>query len=196
VETVRIRDKKTTIVDAEGQTKIDMKLISCTEQKHSAAVLAILNDAIVNTTAVYDYVPRESHNMSAWFETKRIGGLPVFGMEKAGGELLGFATYGLFRNWPAYKYSVEHSVYVHRNHRGKGIGRQLLEMLLVRASQQGLHTMLGGIDLQNAASIALHESLGFTPAGTVRQVGFKFGRWLDLAFYQKILDTPSHPIDG
>ncbi|MHB8766428.1 MAG: GNAT family N-acetyltransferase, partial [Deferrisomatales bacterium] len=110
--------------------------------------------------------------------------------------LLGFATYGVFRAWPAYKYSVEHSVYVHPSHRGRGLGRVLLAALVARARAQGVHVLVGGIDADNRASRALHEALGFSHAGTIRQAGFKFGRWLDLAFYQLVLDTPAHPVDG
>jgi phosphinothricin acetyltransferase len=91
---------------------------------------------------------------------------------------------------------VEHSVYVHQAHRGKGCGRQVMQALMARARQDGLHAMIGGIDADNVASIALHEQLGFQHVGTLPQVGFKFGRWLDLAFYQRLLETPQNPVDG
>ena len=122
--------------------------------------------------------------------------MPVVGCVDDEGRLLGFASYGSFRAWPAYKYSVEHSVYVHKDHRGRGIARLLMEQLLEEAAARDVHVMVGGIDATNAASIALHEKLGFTYAGTIRQAGFKFGRWLDLAFYQKTLPTPLQPVDG
>ena len=120
----------------------------------------------------------------------------MLGAEDEEGRLLGFASYGPFRAWPAYKYTVEHSVYVHRDHRGKGVGRALLERLIARAGEQDLHVLVGGIDVENRASIALHEGLGFVHAGTIRHAGFKFGRWLDLAFYERILETPARPADG
>jgi len=110
--------------------------------------------------------------------------------------LLGFATYGTFRNWPAYKYSVEHSVYVREECRGMGIGESLMMNLIEEAKRQNYHTMVGGIDASNLASIALHNKLGFQHAGTIKQAGFKFGRWLDLSFYQLILETPAEPVDG
>jgi phosphinothricin acetyltransferase len=110
--------------------------------------------------------------------------------------LLGFASYGPFRPHPAYKYTVEHSVYVDPAHRGTGIGRLLLEAIVEHARAQGYHNVVGGIDRDNAVSIRLHERLGFEHCGTVRHAGFKFGRWLDLVFYQRILDTPANPIDG
>ena len=172
-----------------------MDFIDCTLDPHSEAILDILNDAIVHSTALYDYKPRTPESMVGWFAAKRTGRFPVIGV-MSNDALAGFASYGTFRAWPAYKYSVEHSVYVHREHRGKGIGRALLTRLIAIAAEQQYHVMVGGIDVENTASIALHSSLGFTHAGTIRQAGFKFGRWLDLAFYQRILDTPEEPVDG
>jgi phosphinothricin acetyltransferase len=109
---------------------------------------------------------------------------------------MGFGSYGAFRAWPAYKYTVEHSIYIDYRFRGRGLGRQLLEAIVDAAISQDYHVMVGGIDAANAVSIRLHERLGFTHCGTVAQAGFKFGRWLDLAFYQKILATPTAPVDG
>lgn len=173
-----------------------MDILTCTPERHAAAILAILNEAIATSTALYDYHPRPPASMDAWFAAKRAGGFPVLGIESAAGELMAFASYGTFRAFPAYKYTVEHSVYVHRDHRGKGLGRQLMQALVEAARAQGVHVMVGAIDAANGASIALHESLGFTHGGTIRQAGFKFGRWLDVAFYQLTLDTPAEPVDG
>jgi L-amino acid N-acyltransferase len=173
-----------------------MRLIDCDEARHGLAILAILNEAIENSTAIYDYVPRPASSIPGWFTAKRAGGFPVLGMEADDGTLLGFASYGSFRGWAAYKYTVEHSVYVHHAHRGRGIGSQLLSGLIERARTQELHTLVGGLDAANSASIALHEKLGFRHVGTIAQAGFKFGRWLDLAFYQRLLETPRRPVDG
>jgi phosphinothricin acetyltransferase len=173
-----------------------LPFVTCTHAAHAPAILAILNDAIATSTALYDYRPRPPESMEGWFKAKEAGGFPVIGAEDEQGRLLGFATYGAFRAWPAYKYTVEHSVYVHREHRGQGVGRALLERLVAHARERDLHVLVGGIDVENRASIALHESLGFVHAGTVRHAGFKFGRWLDLALYQLILDTPARPVDG
>lgn len=173
-----------------------MRLVACTYDAHAAPILDILNEAIVNSTALYDYAPRAPESMIAWFKSKSAGRFPVIGAVDDAGALLGFASYGSFRAWPAYKYTVEHSVYVQRDHRGRGIGVALLRALVEAARAQHYHALVGGIDAANAHSIALHEKLGFTHAGTVRQAGFKFGRWLDLAFYQLILDTPAAPVDG
>lgn len=171
-------------------------LVHCTHDRHADAILAIFNDAIVNSTALYDYKPRTAQNMVAWFEAKRSGSFPVIGLEDAQGELLAFASYGTFRAFPAYKYTVEHSVYVRHDQRGRGLGRVMLEELIRIARQHDVHALVGGIDAANAGSIALHERLGFRHVGTLPQVGFKFGRWLDLAFYQLLLDTPVQPVDG
>ena len=134
--------------------------------------------------------------MVSWFAAKFQKRYPVIGLENPAGELLGFASYGQFRDRPAYKYTVEHSIYIDRRFRGQGHGRVLLEAIMAAALKQDYHVMVGGIDASNAVSIRLHEKLGFTHCGTVAQAGFKFGRWLDLAFYQKILPTPSAPVDG
>ena len=173
-----------------------MRLISCSEETHAAAILAIFNEAIANSTALYDYKPRTPENMVTWFATKRANGFPVIGVEDESGKLLGFASYGTFRAFPAYKYTVEHSVYVDSAHRGKGLGRTLMEAIVEEAVKRDVHVMVGAIDAANAGSIALHQSLGFEHSGTVRQAGFKFGRWLDVAFYQRILATPLNPVDG
>jgi len=173
-----------------------MKFVTCTLPAHGAAILDILNEQIRTSTAVYEYVPRPPDWMANWFKAKEAKNFPVIGVETEAGELMGFATYGVFRDRPAYKYTVEHSVYVHQDHRRKGLGKVLMERLIVAAREQDLHVMVGGIDATNAVSIALHEQLGFVHAGTIRESGYKFGRWLDLAFYQLTLQTPRNPVDG
>ena len=170
-----------------------MKLVTCEPRRHSDAILAIFNEAIANSTALYDYKARTSQDMVAWFDGKARKHYPVLGIEDAAGVLMGFASYGQFRERPAYKYTVEHSVYVDSRFRGQGVGRKLLEAVIKEAEIQDYHVMVGGIDATNAVSIKLHESLGFTPSGIVRHAGFKFGRWLDLAFYQLLLPGPARP---
>ena len=173
-----------------------MNFVACTCEAHADAILDIFNDAIVNSTALYDYKPRARESMTDWFKAKYDGGFPIIGAVDALGHLLGFASYGTFRAWPAYKYSVEHSVYVRKDQRGKGIGAELLQKLIEAAREQQYHVMVGAIDLTNSASIALHEKLGFVHAGTIRDAAFKFGAWRDLGFYQLLLETPVHPVDG
>jgi phosphinothricin acetyltransferase len=173
-----------------------MRIVQCEQQRHASSILAIFNDAILHSTALYDYKPRTMEMMAAWFEAKTKGSFPVIGIENDSGDLMGFGSYGTFRAWPAYKYSVEHSVYVDSRFRGQGIGKRLLQDLITAAQKQNYHILVGAIDSTNTVSIRLHEALAFTHCGTVRQAGFKFGRWLDLVFYQLILATPSHPVDG
>jgi L-amino acid N-acyltransferase YncA len=173
-----------------------MRLVDCNLGSHGDAILAILNDAILHSTALYDYVARPPESMVGWFRAKEEKGYPVLGAESDAGELLGFASYGSFRAWPAYKYTVENGVYIRHDQRGRGLGRLLMRELVARARAQQLHVIVAGIDMENLASIALHRSLGFEPAGTIRHAGFKFGRWLDLGFFQLLLDTPRHPVDG
>jgi L-amino acid N-acyltransferase len=170
-------------------------IIDC-DESYSSAILAILNEAIVNSKALYDYSPRSIDSMTDWFAAKRRGNYPVIGIVSDAGELMGFATYGTFRDKPAYKYTVEHSLYIAQDRRGQGIGKLLLGALIQRAIEQDYHVMVGGIDSTNAASIALHERFDFQHVATMKEVGFKFGRWLDLCFYQLQLDTPTRPVDG
>lgn len=170
--------------------------VHCTHERHAPAILAIFNEAIVNSTALYDYQPRPLESMKAWFDTKQQGNFPVIGLEDSQGQLLAFGSYGTFRAWPAYKYTAEHSVYVHRDHRGRGLGLEVMRALIESARQRDLHALVGGIDATNTASIALHQRLGFRHVGTLPQVGFKLGRWLDLALYQLLLETPGKPVDG
>jgi phosphinothricin acetyltransferase len=174
----------------------DPIVVSCSHDRHAASILDIFNEAILTSTALYDYRPRPPESMQPWFEAKAKGGFPVIGLEDADGSLLAFGSYGTFRAWPAYKYTVEHSVYVHKDHRGRGLGRIVMEALISAARARDVHCLIGGIDATNAGSIALHERLGFRHVGTLPQVGFKFGKWLDLSFYQLVLETPAHPVEG
>lgn len=176
-------------------TDVDVRLIEC-DRTRSGEILAIFNEAILNSTALYDYKVRTMEVMDAWFDAKFKGNYPVIGAIDESGRLLGFATYGMFRERPAYKYTVEHSVYVHRECRGRGVGRTLLEAIIERARTQDYHVLIGGIDADNAISIDLHRKLGFTFCGEIRESGYKFGRWLHLHFYQLILETPTNPVDG
>jgi phosphinothricin acetyltransferase len=173
-----------------------VKIVACDYEHHAAPILAILNHAIETSTALFDYKPRAPETMVEWFRAKAARQFPVFGAVADDGALMGFATYGTFRAWPAYKYTVEHSVYVAEKHRRKGVARALMTRLIAVAEEQSYHVVVGGIDATNAASIALHVELGFTLAGTIHHAGFKFGRWLDLDFYELQLRTPARPVDG
>ncbi len=165
------------------------------DRSDSDAILTILNDVIVTSPALWDYVPRPPESMAGWFDAKEQGGNPVIGAFD-GETLHGFATYGPFRAWPAYEYTVENSIHIHRDDRGKGLGRALLQATIDAAREQQYHVIVAGIESSNEASKILHEKFGFAACAVIRETGFKFGRWLDLEFYQLILDTPVTPVEG
>lgn len=156
-------------------------------------ILAIYNDAILNTTSVYNYLPHTLEMRKEWFEQKQKDRFPVLVAEQDG-IVVGFSTYGHFRAWAAYKYSVEVSVYVHPEYRGKGVAKLLYPPLFEKAKEQQLHALMAGIDASNIASIKLHEQFGFKTVGLFKEVGYKFDKWLDLQFMQLILETPVHPV--
>ena len=153
-------------------------------------ILRIFNEAIRHTTAVYDDRPRSLEMQKAWFEKKRSDFMPVI-VAVNEGEVVGFGTYGIFRPLDGYRYSVEHSVYVLKEFRGKGIGKMLLTELISLAQKEGYHTIVAGIDTENTASIAFHEAFGFKEVGRLQEVGYKFERWLDLIFMQLMLQKES-----
>jgi L-amino acid N-acyltransferase len=155
-------------------------------------ILAIYNEVIRNSTAVFSNEEFTPSRGEAWFDAKMERGFPLIVARDASG-IAGFGTFGEFRSWPGYRHSVEHSVHVRTDCRGRGIGRALVLDLLARAAGQGKHVMIAGIDADNAVSIGLHRSLGFTDVGHFHEVAFKFGRWLDLVFMQCILPTTMPP---
>jgi phosphinothricin acetyltransferase len=155
-------------------------------------MLAIYNDIIIHTTAVYSYQPHTPEMRRQWYETKLKDNYPVFVAEE-NNQVAGFSTIGPFRAWPAYKYSVENSVYVAAALRGKGIGKLLIRPLIEAARERDLHAIIAGIDATNTASIRLHQSFGFEEVAHFKQVGYKFGCWLDLKFLELVLETPEHP---
>ena len=151
-------------------------------------ILAIYNEVIATSTAVFSDLPVTLEDRRAWF-TARVGqGYPVLVAVEDDGSVLGFASFGDFRAWPGYRHTVEHSVHVRADARGHGIGGALIPPLLGRAADLGKHVVVAGIDAANAGSIRMHERLGFERAGHLREVGRKFDRWLDLALMQRLLD--------
>lgn len=152
------------------------------------AIRAIYNDAVLNTTAVFDYAAREPQAQRDWLQMKTDQNLPVLVADDAG-TVLGYASYGPFRPWPAYLYTVENAIYIAPQSRGRGIGTLLLQPLLQIAQERGLRTMIAGITADNAASLRLHEKLGYRQAGVIREAGWKFERWLDLVFLQRMLQA-------
>ncbi|MEL1253656.1 N-acetyltransferase family protein [Flavobacterium sp. DGU38] len=150
-------------------------------------ILEIVNHSILHTTANYSYDIQTIEVQTKWFEDKLSKNLPVV-VADLDGEVVGFGSYGQFREKIGYQYTVEHSVYVVDHVTGKGIGSKILTELIRLAKEQGYHVMIGAIDADNAGSIAFHERFGFVATGTIREVGYKFDHWLDLVFMQLILE--------
>lgn len=167
---------------------VGRSVIACGE-RHLGEIRDIYNEAIKNTTALYEDTPRSESMIADWFAAKQKANLPILGIEQ-NGKLAGFATWGSFRPYSAYAQTAEHSVYVATAWRRQGIGRQLLSQVITEATSQGLHVLVAGIDSTNISSISLHRQAGFCHVGTIREAGFKFGRWLDLEFWQRVLDKP------
>ena len=142
--------------------------------------------------AIWNDTTVDTDNRIAWFEARTQLGYPVLVSEEEG-VVTGYASFGDWRAFDGFRHTVEHSVYVHPDHQGKGIGRLLMTELIKEARQIGKHVMVAGIEAQNQASIHLHETLGFVTTGNMPQVGTKFGRWLDLTFMQLQLDERSDP---
>jgi phosphinothricin acetyltransferase len=156
-----------------------------------SGILAIVNDAILNSTAIWSHYAYTLDSRKAWLAERHQKNYPVF-VAILGGEVAGFSSFGDFRPHDGYLHSVEHSVYVHRHHHGKGIGKQLMLPLFEVAKALGKHVMIGGIEAGNTGSLKFHRDLGFVETGRLKEVGFKFDRWLDLVFMQKILDAAHH----
>ena len=167
-------------------------MIRAAAEEDLQAILDIYNEAIIHSTAVYDYKPHTLQDRKQWFADKQAAGDPVLVYESEG-MVVGFAAFGQFRAWPAYKYCVEHSIYVGEAGKRKGVGSALLQELIGIATEREYATMVAGIDETNLGSIRLHEKYGFRHAGTIEKAGYKFGRWLNLAFYQLMLPGPSEP---
>ncbi len=151
-------------------------------------ILAIYNDVVATTTAIYEERASTLEERTAWFEDRRRHGLPVL-VAESGGEVVGFSSFGEWRSRWGYRFTVEHSVHIRADRRGQGFGRALIEALFPRASALGMHVMIAHIDSEATASCRLHQQLGFEPVGTFRQVARKFDRWLDLVAMQRALDS-------
>ena len=151
------------------------------------AMLAIYNGVLATSTSIFSDVERTPAEHRAWFDDRRKQDRPIL-VACREGDVVGYASYGPFRTWPGYRHTVENSIYLATSARGQGIGTSLLSALLQRAQQQRLHAVIAGIDGDNLSSMRLHEKLGFTKVAQLREVGRKFDRWLDLVFYQRLLE--------
>jgi L-amino acid N-acyltransferase len=172
-----------------------MTTIRAAEERDLAAILEIYNYAIVHTTSVYSYTPHTLEMRTKWFREKQAANHPVL-VAETNTIITGFISYGPFRVWPGYKYTVEHSVHVHKDYRRQGIASMLLEKMIDIAKQNGVHAIIGGVDAANETSIKLHEQFNFKEAGCLKQVGYKFNQWLDLKFMELLLETPANPTEG
>ncbi|KTC33288.1 acetyltransferase [Pseudomonas sp. ABAC21] len=156
------------------------------------AIRAIYNDAVLNTTAIWNEQPVDLANRQTWFQARQAQGYPIL-VSIENDEVTGYASFGDWRPFEGFRYSVEHSVYVRHDQRGKGLGPRLMQALIERARTCGKHVMVAAIESGNLASIHLHERLGFITTGQMPQVGIKFGRWLDLTFMQLALNPGAEP---
>lgn len=149
-------------------------------------ILDIYNDAILHTTAVYDYDIYTAAQMQTWIDTKQHAGYPVL-VARVGDDVAGFAALGAFRPKIGYQYTAENSIYIHQDFRGLGLGKRLLYELIQAARAMQLHAIVAGIDAENEPSIQLHKAFGFVEVAHFPQVGYKFAKWLDVKFLQLIL---------
>jgi len=153
-------------------------------------ILAIYNDVIETSTAIYATAPATLADRAEWLEARRNRGYPVL-VAVEEGLVAGYSSFGDWRGaWSGYRHTVEHSVHVRAEARGRGVGARLVEALFPLASTMNMHVMIGAIDAANLSSLRFHEKLGFHRAAHFKEVGHKFGRWLDLVFMQKFLDAP------
>ena len=152
------------------------------------AITAIYNEVLLNSTAIYRDEPVPVSERVEFWRARRQQGYPTL-VACAGDSVIGYSSFGDFRAWPGYRFTVEHTVHVDAQQRGKGVGSTLVQALIPRAAALGKHVMVGGIDAANVASLRLHERLGFERVAHFKEVGFKFGRFLDLVFVQRRIDS-------
>ncbi len=178
MESERIRPEKDDVhvVEVRAATSEDLP-----------AILSIYNDAVLTTTATYDYEPRTLEQRMIWFEDHQRSGLPVFVAVTGQCLVTGWSALNKYHDRPGFRFTTENSVYVHANYRGQGIGGKLLSPLLQKAGDLGLRSVIAGIDAENEASLRLHTRHGFVQVGRFPSVGYKFGRWLDVVYMQYTL---------
>jgi phosphinothricin acetyltransferase len=169
-----------------------MQILDATAS-HAEGIAAIYNHAVQHTTAIWNEQIVDAQDRADWLTARQAAGFPVLVALDEDGAVLGYASYGPWRDFDGYRRTVEHSVYVREGLRGRGTGSALLGALIDRARAQGIHVIVAGIDAANEGSVRLHERFGFERTGVLREVGIKFGRWLDLAFLQLVLaqETPT-----
>jgi phosphinothricin acetyltransferase len=150
-------------------------------------ILAIYNDAVLNTTASYDYEPRTLEHRLQWFDDHAKGSYPIFVAVDDTGHVVGWSALNRYHDRVGYRFTSENSVYVAADRRGQGLGKLLLKPLIDAARERGLHSIIAVIDAANEVSIRLHAGFGFERVGLFKEVGFKFGRWLDVVYMERLL---------
>jgi len=159
--------------------------IRLAQHDDSEAIRQIYNLEVSTSTVTFDLVPRTTADQLQWLEAR--SGAHAVIVAEVDGEVVGFASLSAFRDRPAYNSTVENSVYVRADRRGTGVGSALLGELVSLAAQHGFHTVIARIVGGHDASIGLHQRLGFEVVGTEREVGRKFGKWLDVVVMQRML---------
>lgn len=148
-------------------------------------ILDIYNDAVLKTTATYDYEPRPLEHRLAWFDDHQRTGHAIFVAEAADARIVGWSALNRYHDRMGFRFTAENSVYVAEASRGRGLGARLLEPLIPAAAEIGIRAILAAIDAQNTASLRLHARFGFEQVGLFKRVGFKFDRWLDVAYLER-----------
>ena len=160
------------------------------KREDCAAILAIYNHAVLHTTASYDYEPRTLEHRLEWFEGHAREDLAIFVAEAELDGVVGWSALNKYHDRVGFRFTAENSVYVAQTWRGRGLGGRLLEPLVAAAEVRGLHAILAAIDADNESSIRLHARYGFEKVGRFRQVGYKFGRWLDVVYMERLIGAP------
>lgn len=155
-------------------------------KKDLTVIREIWNYNISHTTVNFDYEPKSKEETEEWFGYKKKHNFPIF-IADLNGQVAGYASYGTFRAWEGFKYAVEHSIYTHNDFQRMGAGKALMEHMILDAKNNGYRTMIGCIDAKNINSIHFHQKFNFEIVGKMKDIGFKFGNWLDGVFVQLLL---------
>jgi len=161
------------------------------QREDCPGILEIYNEAVLNTTATYDYEPRTLLHRQNWFDDHHKSGLPVFVALDKTGRIVGWSALNRYHDRMGYRFTTENSVYIAADCRGQGIGKLLLAPLIESAKKAGVHAIIAAIDSTNEPSIRLHRRFGFETVGHFKRVGFKFDRWLDVVYMELLLPEPS-----
>lgn len=162
-------------------------LIRPYKESDAPAILDIINDSILNTSHNYDYEPKTLEEVTTLFEEKIKDEYPIL-IGELNAAVVGYATFGRFRAKPGYDKTIEHSIYLDKKAQSKGLGSEMMRQLIEIATVKGYHVMIAGMDSENTGSYQFHERLGFREVARFSEVGFKFGKWLNLVFMQLILE--------